>query len=394
MKVFVFDLVHYDKNLQHLAVDGYLPLLGKQHCDPAIIAKTYADHLNAWEEMDRLGYDGIAFNEHHATPYGLMNSPNLLAASAAQRTKNAKLLIYGNLLPLHNPLRLAEEIAMLDCLSNGRIICGIARGAAREYRFFGVPMSESRSRFEEAYEIMIGAWTQDTFTYQGQFNSYEDLAIWPRPIQQPHPPVWMPITGSRDSIEFAARNNIPITPGVGGAAREDILRHYGRIQAEHGRKVTPDHVTIQLDCYVADSFEQAIAEYGPYSDYFSKLFNYDYVGRAKMEGYYGKDSHSYLRPELRDQVMAGRDSFAAAAPTNQVASRVGRGAWGSPQEVTDGIIEVAEHAGAGTVMVTFNRGSLPQQMYLNQIRRFAAEVMPNLKAHKIEKVTFAQIEAA
>jgi len=393
MKIFVFDLVHYDRNLQHLAVDGYLPLLGRSHCDPAVAARTYADHLDAWEEMDRLGYDGIAFNEHHATPYGLMNSPNLLAASAAQRTRNARLLIYGNLLPLHNPLRLAEEIAMLDCLSNGRIICGIARGAAREYRFFGVPMNESRARFEEAYEIMVGAWTQETFSYQGQFNSYEDLAIWPRPMQQPHPPVWMPVTGSQESIEFAARNNLTITPGIGGAAREDILRHYGRIQAEHGRKVTPGHITIQVDCYVADSYEQAIEEYGPYTDYFSQLFNYDYVGREKMKGYYGKDAYSYLRPEVRQQVMAGRDNFAANV-RNEDANRLGRGAWGSPEEVTAKIIEIAEHAGAGTVMVTFNRGALPQAMYLNQVRRFAAQVMPALQAHSIDRVAFAEPETA
>jgi alkanesulfonate monooxygenase SsuD/methylene tetrahydromethanopterin reductase-like flavin-dependent oxidoreductase (luciferase family) len=393
VKIFVFDLVHYDRNLQHLAVDGHLPLLGKSHCDPLVAAKTYADHLDAWEEMDRLGYDGIAFNEHHATPYGLMNSPNLLAASAAQRTKNAKLLIYGNLLPLHNPLRLAEEIAMLDCLSGGRIICGIARGAAREYKFFGVPMSESRARFEEAYEIMVGAWTKETFTFEGQFNSYEDIAIWPRPIQQ-RMPVWMPVTGSQESIEFAARNNIPITPGVGGAAREDILRHYGRVQAEHGRKVTPDHITVPVDCYVADSYEQAVAEYLPYSEYFSLLFNYDYIGRAKMEGYYGKDAYSYLRPELRQQVMKGRDNVAANRSDQAALKNLGRGAWGSPDEVAAKIIEIAEHAGAGTVMVTFNRGALPQEMYLNQIRRFAADVMPRLKAHRIDRVAFAEAEAA
>ncbi|HWL47971.1 MAG TPA: LLM class flavin-dependent oxidoreductase [Sphingomonadaceae bacterium] len=393
MKIFVFDLVHYGKNLQHLSEEGYLPLLGKSHCDPKIAASTYADHLDAWEEMDRLGYDGIAFNEHHATPYGLMNSPNLLAASAAQRTKNVKLLIYGNLLPLHNPLRLAEEIAMLDCLSGGRIICGIARGAAREYRFFNVPMSESRARFEEAYAIMTGAWTREIFAYDGQFNSYRDLAIWPRPVQQPHPPVWMPVTGSQESIEFAARNNIPITPGIGGAAREDILRHYGRIQAEHGRKVTPDHITIQMDCYVADSYERAVEEYSAYSDYFSMLFNYDYVGRAKMEGYYSKNAYAYLRPELRAEVKGGRDSF-AANQQNQTLSRLGRGAWGSAEEVADRIIESAEHAGAGTVMVTFNRGALPQEMYLHQVRRFAAEVMPRLKAHQVARVPFAESEPA
>jgi alkanesulfonate monooxygenase SsuD/methylene tetrahydromethanopterin reductase-like flavin-dependent oxidoreductase (luciferase family) len=93
--------------------------LEKRHFKPEVAARTYEEHLSVWEEMDRLGYDGVGFNEHHTSPYGLMNSPNLMAAAAAQRTKNLKLLIYGNLLPLHDPLRLAEELSMLDCMSNG-----------------------------------------------------------------------------------------------------------------------------------------------------------------------------------------------------------------------------------------------------------------------------------
>src|SRR5437868_12314591 len=101
MKVFVFDLLPYGENLEHLK-NGATELpwpLPKKHFKPAVAVRTYAEHLEAWEELDKLGYDGVGFNEHHTSPYGLMNSPNLLAASAAQRTKNLKLLIYGNLLP-------------------------------------------------------------------------------------------------------------------------------------------------------------------------------------------------------------------------------------------------------------------------------------------------------
>ena len=111
------------------------------------MVRTYEEHLLPWEEMDRLGYDGVGFNEHHTSPYGLMNSPNLMAAAAAQRTKQLKLLIYGNLLPLHAPLRLAEELAMLDCLSNGRLISGFARGIPGEYQVHSPQMTESRERF-------------------------------------------------------------------------------------------------------------------------------------------------------------------------------------------------------------------------------------------------------
>ncbi len=130
--------------------------------------RTYAEHLAAWEEADRLGFDGIGFNEHHCSPYGLMNSPNLMATAAAQRTKRAKLLIYGNLLPLHEPLRLAEELAMVDCLSGGRLISGFARGIPREYQVHNIPLAESRARFEEAYAIITGAWREEVFSYQGK----------------------------------------------------------------------------------------------------------------------------------------------------------------------------------------------------------------------------------
>jgi alkanesulfonate monooxygenase SsuD/methylene tetrahydromethanopterin reductase-like flavin-dependent oxidoreductase (luciferase family) len=386
MKVFVFDLVNYDKNLNHLAGDGPLPRLGKDDFDAHAAVKTYADHLDAWELMDQLGYDGVAFNEHHGTPYGMMNSPNLLAAAAAQRTSKMKLLIYGNLLPLHDPLRLAEEIAMLDCLSNGRVICGVARGAAREYLIFGVPMAESRDRFDECFDIMVGAWTQDSFSYEGKFHSYRDVSLWPRPVQQPYPPVWVPVTGSKESIEWAAQHDVPITPGLGGPVREDIIRHYAACQAKHGRKVTPDHITIMLDCYVADSKEAAIAEYGPYADYFLKLFNYGHVKREDMGGYYGKDALGFLRTELRESVATFRDKVAEQTKVSAIETA----AWGSADEVVQNIVETAEHAGAGTVMVSFNRGSMPQEMYLRQIRRFADEVLPRLQAHQVERVRFAE----
>jgi len=142
MKVFVFDLLAYGQQLDHLKAGAELPYpLAGRHFKPEVAVRTYAEHLDAWELIDQLGYDGLGFNEHHCSPYGLMNSPNLMAAAAAQRTKRVKLLIYGNLLPLHEPLRLAEELAMLDCLSNGRLISGFARGIPREYQVHNVPLS-------------------------------------------------------------------------------------------------------------------------------------------------------------------------------------------------------------------------------------------------------------
>src|SRR6185503_7113439 len=110
--------------------------------DPEVAARTDEQHLQAWEEMDKLGFDGVGLNEHHTTPHGLMISPNMMAAAASQRTRRLKFLILGNLLPIHTPLRIAEELAMADCLTQGRILSGFARGVPREYNVYNVPMAE------------------------------------------------------------------------------------------------------------------------------------------------------------------------------------------------------------------------------------------------------------
>ena len=391
MKVFVFDLVPYARHLDHLKVNGHLPHpMEKKHFDPRVAVQTYAEHLDAWVELERLGYDGVAINEHHVTPYGLMNSPNLIAASAAQRTRKLKILIYGNLLPIHDPLRLAEEIAMLDCLSDGRIICGIARGAPREYRVFNVPLAESRERFDECYEIMHQAWTKESFSFEGRFHSYKDVAIWPRPVQQPHPPVWMPVNRSKDSIEWAAAHDIPITPGGGsGPTREDTVRYYAACLAAGGRRITPDHLNITVDSYIADSRAQAIEEAAPYLRYFYTLYNFDHVSLNEAGAYYSKTAAEHLRPELR--AAAFDDTLRVRELTMEdVVRHAEANAWGTPQQVADRIIAEAEAVGASTILVSMNRGAMPQEMFLNQIRRFGAEVLPILQSHPITRVPLAE----
>ena len=396
MKVFVFDLLAYGRQLEHLKVDNELPYpLARKHFDVDVAVHTYAEHLQAWEEMDRLGFDGVGFNEHHCSPYGLMNSPNLMAAAAAQRTSRLKLLIYGNLLPLHQPLRLAEELAMIDCLSGGRLISGFARGIPREYQVHHVPLAESRARFEEAYEIVTRAWSENVFSYSGRFWSYQDVAIWPRPMQQPHPPVWIPITGSRESIEFAARHNIPITPGLGGTGglRDDIIGYYADCLRRHGHQISPDHLSLAVTAYVADSKAKAIKEAGPYYLYFNRtLFshgNFTETSLARAVGYASPTSTAYVRPENLRAAERPREDFRDMT-MDDVARQAEYMPWGAPQEVAERIIAAAEQAGAGTVLISLNRGAMPHEMFLEQIRRFARLVLPALKAHNVSRVPPAE----
>jgi alkanesulfonate monooxygenase SsuD/methylene tetrahydromethanopterin reductase-like flavin-dependent oxidoreductase (luciferase family) len=392
MRVFVFDLLPYGENLEHLK-NGARELpwpLPKRHFDPQVAVRSYAEHLEAWEELDRLGFDGVGFNEHHTSPYGLMNSPNLLAAAAAQRTKRLKLLVYGNLLPLHEPLRLAEELAMLDCLSDGRIISGFARGIPREYNVYAVPLAESRERFEEAWEIIRRAWTEEVFSFEGRFWSCHDVAIWPRPVQQPYPPVWTPVTGSKETIEWAARFNIPITPGAGHkGVREDITRYYARCLEANGFHLTPDHLIIQASTYIAGSKAEAIREAGPYTLYFNRtLFSHGNITETDLQrdaGYLSSGSFDYLRPENLAGVSGARERYRDMT-IESLARQAEEMAWGTAEEARQRIIAEADEAGANTVLVNMNRGAMPQEMFLEQIRRFGREVLPALQAHEVRGV--------
>src|ERR1051326_4650904 len=396
MKVFVFDLLAYGEQLDHLKVGSELPYpLSSRYFKADVAVRTYAEHLEAWEEMDKLGYDGVGFNEHHCSPYGLMNSPNLMASAAAQRTKKLKLLIYGNLLPLHEPLRLAEELAMIDCLSKGRLISGFARGIPREYQVHNVPLAQSRARFEEAYEIITGAWTEEVFSYEGQFWSYGAVALWPRPLQQPHPPVWMPIVGSKESIEFAARHNLPITPGLGLARglRDDIIRYYATCLSKAGHRITPDHLSLGITAYVADSKAQALREYGPHILYFNRtLFshgNFTEVDKQRETGYASAASTDYVRPENLRAAQNLRSEFRNLT-MEQLEEQAEHMPLGTADEVAQRIIDAAESAGANQVQIAMNRGCLPHDLFMNQIERFAREVLPRLQAHEITTVPAAE----
>jgi alkanesulfonate monooxygenase SsuD/methylene tetrahydromethanopterin reductase-like flavin-dependent oxidoreductase (luciferase family) len=397
VKVFVFDLLAYDANLDHLkGNETELPYpLPKKHFDAATAMRTYEEHLDAWELLDQLGYDGVGFNEHHCSPYGLMNSPNLMAASAAQRTKNLKLLIYGNLLPVHEPLRLAEELAMVDCLSKGRLISGFARGIPREYQVHNVPLGQSRGRFEEAYDIILKAWSEEVFSYQGNFWSYHDVAMWPRPVQQPHPPIWMPVVGSKESIEFAGAHDIPITPGLGRAQglRDDIIRYYARCLRQNGHQITPNHLSLGLTAYVADSKAQALQEYGPHILYFNRtLFshgNFTETEKMRQEGYSTSTSTDYVRPENLRAAANLREDFRNMT-MRDLERMAGEMPIGPAEEVAQRIIAAAETAGANTVQLAMNRGALPHHLFMQQIRRFAAEVLPRLQAHQVTRVPPAE----
>jgi alkanesulfonate monooxygenase SsuD/methylene tetrahydromethanopterin reductase-like flavin-dependent oxidoreductase (luciferase family) len=398
MQIFLFDLLPYDRHFDEFKPQRFMPYpLSSGLCDPEIAARSYEQHLRVWEEMDRLGYDGVGLNEHHTTPHGLMNSPNVMAAAAAQRTQRLKFFILGNLLPLHNPLRIAEELAMVDCLSRGRVLSGFARGVPREYKVYQVPMAESRARFDEALDIILKAWTSDVFSHEGRFWSFKDVAIWPRPYQRPHPPVWIPFTGSQETIERAGAGNFGAaihhaSPGV----IDDMIAHFARALARHGHRIRPEQICILADVWVADSAEQALEEYAAYYLYFNQVLWHhgsSAPGQGPVPaatGYVAASSYDYVRPENRPFVALDREKIRQMNLAD-IAAKVARGelAFGAPDAVAERLIALGERHGANVLLLNLNLGALPYELHLEQVRRFARDVLPKLHAHQVTRVPAA-----
>ena len=166
--------------------------------------------LQRIEIMDRTGYDAVWLAEHHFSSFSVCPSVHMMGALVAARTTRLRIGTAVSLAPFYHPLRLAEEVALLDMLSGGRVNWGAGRGFARvEFTAFGVPPEESTTRFREAVDIVLSAWGSERLNFAGQHFRFEDLEVLPKPLQRPHPPVWMAAT-SEGAIEWAAGRGFSI----------------------------------------------------------------------------------------------------------------------------------------------------------------------------------------
>src|SRR6266702_8059035 len=175
--------------------------------DPIKGEELYREYINTLVYAEELGFDGICVNEHHQNAYGLMPSPNLIAAVLTQRTHKVKIAVIGNALPLYNPpLRVAEEFAMLDVMSGGRLVAGMVIGGGPEYFTYRVNPTYAREKYREALDLIVKAWTTPgPFPWHSKHYYLPYVNPWPRPLQQPHPPIWIPGAGSLETIEFVAQ---------------------------------------------------------------------------------------------------------------------------------------------------------------------------------------------
>jgi alkanesulfonate monooxygenase SsuD/methylene tetrahydromethanopterin reductase-like flavin-dependent oxidoreductase (luciferase family) len=342
--------------------------------DPEVGHKLYNDYLDVFELADRLGYDGICVNEHHQTCYGLMPSPNLMAAALARRTTRAKIAILGNAICLRDhPLRVAEEVAMLDVITKGRIISGFVRGVGDEYTSFSMDPTTSRDRFLEAHDLIVRAWTEPgPFSFEGKHYNFRYVNTWPRPYQQPHPPIWLPSQGSLETVAFAAERRYPYMQVFSPFTTvKRILDEYKNQARNFGYEAPPEQLGWAVPLYVAETDEKAWEEAGPHMDFlfnkllkrpFHQFFPPGYLTEKSMSRVMGDKSVGNKRHDLRDMNDKGMVLIGSAAT------------------VRERLSEFQKEAGIGLLVVLLHFGSLPQDLTMKNVEVFAKEVMPHFRA--------------
>ena len=217
----------------------------------------YQEYIDQLAYADELKFDGMVLNEHHQNIYGLMPSPNIIASALTQRTSRGKIVVLGNLLPLHmNPMRVAEEYAMLDQMSNGRLIAGFAPGGGPETFNYDVPSANTREKFWEAADLIVRAWTEDgPFAHEGRYFPLRYVNLWPKPLQKPFPPVWIP--GSRSPstlVEVAKRGYCYfLSSRTHGGETHKAQQEFAAVLERHGDRYHPFRFGILMSAYVSET---------------------------------------------------------------------------------------------------------------------------------------------
>jgi alkanesulfonate monooxygenase SsuD/methylene tetrahydromethanopterin reductase-like flavin-dependent oxidoreductase (luciferase family) len=301
--------------------------------------------LEQFEVADQLGFDWITVAEHHYAPASLTPNPMVMAAAAAQRVTRAKIALMGSNIPIQNPVRVAEEFAMLDTLSAGRVVAGMLRGTSNEYVTYGINPAESRERFTEALELIVRAWTEpQPFGWVGRYYEYRAISIWPRPVQQPHPPILMSIS-SPEAGEFAAAKRI-----AGGLAvttlpqARESVRIYRAAAREHGWDPAPDHLLYRTAVHVTATDPEAWDDWAPIAAAHRPAGALSTANRAADDaaagaGYYGRDTarqraRLHAGGGLEERIETGQLLVGAPSTVLAQADRVRR-------ELGVGILELA-----------------------------------------------------
>jgi natural product biosynthesis luciferase-like monooxygenase protein len=322
----------------------------------------YAHWFEQIDAAENLGFDSLWVTEHHFRYFGgMMPSPSVMLAAAAQRTKRLRLGASVSILPMHNPLRIAEEFAMVDLLSNGRLNFGAGRGMhPTEYAVFGYDWNTAQTRLPEALDVVIKAWTGGEFEWRGPHYQFPKLSVYPKPAQKPHPPIY--VTANRDPESFAmiaARGHHLMTlPWVAtNEVQGSRVRQYQASLGGAGHAAEQRDIFVMYPAYVGADDAQARAEviehWQRWRLFALAALNLD---PSKGEAYKGVFNHLEYDAMVRDS----------------------RGVFGGPDTCAAILRRISEAVGATHIGLTFHFGGLSHEKVLKSMERFARHVRPAL----------------
>jgi alkanesulfonate monooxygenase SsuD/methylene tetrahydromethanopterin reductase-like flavin-dependent oxidoreductase (luciferase family) len=329
--------------------------------------QAFHELLDQIQLSEQLDFDEAWFAEHHHSDYGMLSSPNLVIAALAHRTERLRLGNLVNALPLHDPMRLAEECAILDILTGGRLNVGLGRGVPRDDLKHGLDRDTAQARFEEGAEILLRAWTEDTFSYSGAAWNYVDISCRPRPLQRPHPPIYYGAT-SPESPAIVARRGWSLA-----LSRQPIAncaRAIAAYRAERGALGQPadggDAIMVR-EIYVAESDEQAWAEAVPEITRFWQL---------------ATDNLWCREPITADDLPRFTKRF-PYFPGGLTLARIdewGTSLIGSPETVSRKASAMIQAARPDSLIGLFSFGGLSHFQVTRSMELFATRVMPGLRS--------------
>lgn len=327
-------------------------------------AEVYANALEDCRLAEELGFDAVWLAEHHFSAYGICPSLAVLAASIARETQRVRIGTAVVIAPFAHPVRIAEEWAMVDILSAGRLEFGLGRGyQPKEFAGLGVSMEHTRERFDEALEVIRRAWTQERVTFEGEFYTVRDLSVLPKPVQKPHPPLWTAAV-SPDTFELAARRGLKILTAPSFTPFDILKKNYDTYRQEwravHGSDAGSE-ICLNKIVYVAESSRQAREEAAEPIRWFYRT-QADLI--ADPGGVPPEQYRFYQR--VRKHLLALSDEQAL-----EQAAIIG-----DPEEVADKLRAHQEALGITYFMGAFSRGGIPQEKVRRSMRLFAEKVMP------------------
>jgi alkanesulfonate monooxygenase SsuD/methylene tetrahydromethanopterin reductase-like flavin-dependent oxidoreductase (luciferase family) len=348
--------------------------------DPERGNAVYNMYMDQLEYAEALGFDGIGVNEHHQNAYGLMPSPNLIAAALARRTSRAAICVIGNSIALYNPpIRVAEEMAMLDVISGGRLVAGFPVGTPMDTNFcYGQIPALTREKYYEAHELIMRAWRErEPFAFDGKYTQLRYVNCWPRPLQRPHPPVYIPGGGSIETWDFCVEHdyNYSFLSFGGYQAGRALLEGFWERVAAHGADTSPGRAAFAQIIAVAETDAKAEELYAEHILYFYNRCLHVYPGFSDPPGY---RTLKTIQAGKLSQLRAESQRIFQSVTWKDLVEN-GMVIAGSPATVRERIEHMLRTLRIGTCFCLFHMGDMPDWKTRHSTRLFAEHVMPRLR---------------